>query len=121
MVLYSEKEREKISNVSYHCVAEFLSSTKEYLDFNTLSGVASFSKYLLLNLNYLLQWHETFKCTALCGKGIYFNPSHREKKMFDVGVVSIQSSLGHWNHICKSCLMNNVYVNSVCRAENCLV
>lgn len=44
-------------------------------------------------------------------KSAYLNPSRREGKTFDVGVASSQSSPGHLSHICKSCLMNNVYVS----------
>lgn len=112
----SERERERRGKTSLllhiDCVAEYLSSTKGYLDFNIFTHVTNIDWYLLLKSNYHLSSHEAFKYPPL--KVFLFNPSQWEEKMFDVGVVSSQSSLDHWSHICKSCLMNNVCVKSVC-------
>lgn len=116
MFLYSrERGEKKISNVSYHCVAEYLSSTKGDLDFNSLSGVVTDSPFLNIcywNQMIIYNGMRLSNAQPFVAK-LFLNPSHGEETIFDVGVVSSQSSLGHWSHICKSCLMNNVYVKSV--------
>lgn len=90
------REKESEGNVSDNSLAKYLSSSKGYLDFESLSGdVTDICCFLLLKSNDHLLVSEAFKHTAPHSIGKLFNPSQREERVFDVGVVSSQSSLGH--------------------------
>ena len=111
----SQRKREggkNPSNTSDNCVAESLHKRA------ILISVLSVEMRLILTdicyWNQMITYHGMRLSNALSfmGKHSSLVPLAEKGRCFDVGVVSSQSLLGHWSHICKSCLMNNAYIKS---------